>query len=230
MARSNVPKFGNWENQDNVPYTVYFEKARKNKGEPDRRGATGSRPERRLSKEEDVDSRNSSENPGPRAVSESSYSGRGQRVARPARASAGSEQSFDRSPLHQRKVVGGLGSSSPAWEGKSHDNSSHGTSGRSKLRPTSRGDESPDKGAAVPRFGEWDENNPQAAENFTHIFKKVREERNTGAGNVSGTPRHPCYGTPEIQKDQPKVRLLCVVVEKEEEDEKGWRTCIVFVS
>ena len=64
----------------------------------------------------------------------------------------------------------------------------------------------PDKGAAVPRFGEWDENNPQAAENFTHIFNKVREERNTGAGNVSGTPRPPSYGTPEIQKDQPKVR------------------------
>lgn len=32
MQRSNVPKFGNWENEDNVPYTVYFEKARKNKG------------------------------------------------------------------------------------------------------------------------------------------------------------------------------------------------------
>ena len=89
-----MPKFGNWENEDNVPYTVYFEKARKNKGgkminpnhpvenpatfddapprdEPDGRGAAGSRPERRVSKEEDADSRNSSENPGPRAVSES---------------------------------------------------------------------------------------------------------------------------------------------------------------
>ncbi|KAL1565735.1 RPM1-interacting protein 4-like [Salvia divinorum] len=234
MAGSNVPKFGNWENDDNVPYTVYFEKARKNKGgktinpndpvenpvtipnpdaqppakprvEPDGRGAAGSRPERRASKEEDVDSHNSSENPGPRAVSESSYGGRGQRAARPARASAGSEQIFDRSPLHQAKVAGGRGSGSPAWDGKSHDNSSHGTPGRSKLRPTSRGDESPDNGAAVPRFGEWDENDPQAAENFTHIFNKVREERNTGAGNVSGTPRHSSYGTPRIQ-DQPKKR------------------------
>lgn len=176
--RSNVPKFGNWENDDNVPYTVYFEKARKNKGgkminpndpmenpdmfpdadppppaaapgsrpdEPNGRGAVavgvGARPERRVSKEEDADS---GENPGPRAVSESSYAGRGQRTARPARASAGSEQSFDRSPLHphyQAKVSGGRGSGSPAWEGKSHDGS-HGTPGRSKLKPTSRGDES----------------------------------------------------------------------------------------
>ncbi|XP_042018451.1 RPM1-interacting protein 4-like [Salvia splendens] len=238
MARSNVPKFGNWENDDNVPYTVYFEKARKNKGgkiinpndptenpdmfpdavapppanprpQPDEAngsGAAGVRPQRRVSKEEDVDSHNSSENPGTRAATESSYAGRGQRAARPARPSAGSEQSFDRSPLHphhQAKLAGGRGSGSPAWEGKSHD-SAHGTPGRSKLRPTSRGDESPDKGAAVPRFGEWDENDPQSAENFTHIFNKVREERNTGPGNVTGTPRHNTYGTPGRQNDQPK--------------------------
>ncbi|MBO1362121.1 hypothetical protein J2D73_20300, partial [Acetobacter sacchari] len=90
------------------------------------------------------------------------------------RPSAGSDQSFERSPLHphyQAKVTG-RSSGSPAWEGKNHD-SSHGTPGRSRLKPTSRGDESPDKGAAVPRFDEWDENDPQSAENFTHIFNKV---------------------------------------------------------
>ncbi|KAM3382291.1 hypothetical protein P3S68_007865 [Capsicum galapagoense] len=32
MARPNVPKFGNWENEDNTPYTVYFEKARQTRG------------------------------------------------------------------------------------------------------------------------------------------------------------------------------------------------------
>lgn len=70
----------------------------------------------------------------------------------------------------------------------------------------------PDKGAAVPRFGEWNENDPQSAENFTHIFNKVREERNAGAGNVSGTPRHPAYGTPGRQTEQPKVRRASVYV------------------
>ncbi|XP_063939514.1 RPM1-interacting protein 4 isoform X7 [Daucus carota subsp. sativus] len=29
--RSQLPKFGNWESEDNVPYTVYFENARKGK-------------------------------------------------------------------------------------------------------------------------------------------------------------------------------------------------------
>lgn len=34
-----------------------------------------------------------------------------------------------------------------------------------------------DKGVTVPKFGEWDENNPASAEGYTHIFNTVREER-----------------------------------------------------
>jgi RPM1-interacting protein 4 len=30
--KAHVPKFGNWDNAGNVPYTVYFENARKGKG------------------------------------------------------------------------------------------------------------------------------------------------------------------------------------------------------
>lgn len=40
----------------------------------------------------------------------------------------------------------------------------------------------PVKGAAVPKFGDWDENNPSSADGYTHIFNAVREERQTGAG------------------------------------------------
>ena len=29
---AHVPKFGNWDNDGNVPYTLYFENARKGKG------------------------------------------------------------------------------------------------------------------------------------------------------------------------------------------------------
>ncbi|KAG8387279.1 hypothetical protein BUALT_Bualt02G0004900 [Buddleja alternifolia] len=229
QQRSGVPKFGNWENEDNVPYTVYFDKARKNRGgkminpndpeenadmfpdvDPSPPAPKPKTPERRVSGEEGdlrhfTNSPAQGENTGQRPSNESNYGGRGQRAARPARQSGGSEQSFDRSPLHphyQAKVAG-RGSGSPAWEGRSHDNT-HGTPGRSRLKPTTRGDESPDKGAAVPRFGEWDENDPQAAENFTHIFNKVREERNTGPGNVTGTPKHPSYGARNQHASEPK--------------------------
>lgn len=57
----------------------------------------------------------------------------------------------------------------------------------------------PDHGAAVPKFGEWDETNPASADGFTHIFNKVREERQTGAGRV-GTPE-PSY--PHSRKPAP---------------------------
>jgi len=46
----------------------------------------------------------------------------------------------------------------------------------------------PDKGAAVPKFGDWDVNNPASADGFTHIFNKVREERQGGpAQDAPGT-------------------------------------------
>ncbi|KAL3828914.1 hypothetical protein ACJIZ3_017716 [Penstemon smallii] len=248
MSRANVPKFGNWENDDNVPYTVYFDKARKTKGgkminpndpqenpdmfpekdpspfapppafpakprtrpeEPIGRGSVRPTPQHRMSQDEG-DFKQFNNSP---ARNEPVYGGgRGQRGARSTRPSIGSEQGFERSPLHpqyQAKVTGGRGSNSPAWDGRSRD-SDHATGGRSRLKASTRGDESPEKGAAVPRFGAWDENNPESAENFTHIFNKVREERNTVPGNVTGTPKHPSYGQHSQQPNKPQK--CCVIL------------------
>lgn len=113
------------------------------------------------------------------------YAGRG--VGRQGPQSIGSENSFEKSPLHPKARVLGRGpggAPSPSWEGgKVPFESSHGTPGRSRLRP--KGDESvsapllfkvlalhminmifqmtlalvylfvwqPDNGAAVPKFG-----------------------------------------------------------------------------
>lgn len=233
-----MPKFGNWENGGNdVPYTVYFDNARKNKvggkminpndplenpemfahlepstlapptPPPKSRGgrkeeAIGRGAVRPTPEQRDTDYRQFSNSSSARTEG-----GRGQRPpARPARPSAGSEQSFERSPLHphyQARVVG-QGSGSPAWEGRSHD-SSHGTPARSRLRPV-RGDESPEKAAAVPKFGVWNENDPESAENFTHIFNKVREQKNTGAGNASATPKHISFEERRRLSNKPKQK------------------------
>ncbi|CAA7405238.1 unnamed protein product [Spirodela intermedia] len=37
-----------------------------------------------------------------------------------------------------------------------------------------------EKRSTVPKFGDWDENDPTSADNFTGIFKKVRDERKDG--------------------------------------------------
>ncbi|KAF6153808.1 hypothetical protein GIB67_001041 [Kingdonia uniflora] len=37
-----------------------------------------------------------------------------------------------------------------------------------------------DKGGPLPKFGDWDVNDPASAEGFTVIFNKARDEKKTG--------------------------------------------------
>ncbi|XP_059660151.1 RPM1-interacting protein 4-like [Cornus florida] len=252
--RPHVPQFGNWESGENVPYTVYFEKARKGKtggkminpndpqenpdmfpgiaaqASPSRSrnvpeepvGRAAVRPaahEVRVSRE-DSDLRQFNGPPvrngnmGPKGANESSahqrHGGRGPSSGRPVRNSVGSEHSIERSPLHphyQAKVMG-KGSESSSFEGKNSYELSH---GKSRLKPVTRGDESPDRGAAVPKFGDWDEKNPSAADGYTHIFNQVREERHTGPGQAQGTVNKPStYGSyPPVQKRNANGNSKC---------------------
>ncbi|MCL7034147.1 hypothetical protein MKW94_000959 [Papaver nudicaule] len=43
-----------------------------------------------------------------------------------------------------------------------------------------------DKGRPLPKFGEWDVNDPASAEGFSVIFNKARDERK--AGNKPDSP------------------------------------------
>ncbi|XP_039000916.1 RPM1-interacting protein 4-like isoform X1 [Hibiscus syriacus] len=225
--RSRVPKFGNWESEGNVPYTAYFDKARQDRNggkivnpndpqespalhqEPVGHGPGRSREEGDLKQYADSPARNENFN---RRASEDSKPSRygggvssGEAPKRSARASIGSENSIDKSPLHHQARGAGRGSmASPAWEGKTSYDSSHGTPGRTKMRPSARGNESPDKGAAVPKFGDWDENNPSSADGYTHIFNQVREERNNG-GKVTPGERSPYHTARKPTNGRAKV-------------------------
>ncbi|KAK4797165.1 hypothetical protein SAY86_029491 [Trapa natans] len=42
-----------------------------------------------------------------------------------------------------------------------------------------------DKGQPLPKFGEWDVNDPTSAEGFTAIFNKARDEKKTGGKTES---------------------------------------------
>ncbi|XP_009420322.2 RPM1-interacting protein 4 isoform X1 [Musa acuminata AAA Group] len=104
---------------------------------------------------------------------------------RPGRISSESENSVERSPLHPRYQVkaatrGGVSSPSRGSSEGSHVVASN-IAGRSRMRTGGRGDETPEKGSSVPRFGEWDESDPSSADNFTGIFNKVREEKKSGS-------------------------------------------------
>lgn len=47
----------------------------------------------------------------------------------------------------------------------------------------------------MPKFGEWDVNDPASAEGFTVIFNKARDEKKTG-----GKPDSPSKGDPHIRQ------------------------------
>ncbi|KAK7373609.1 hypothetical protein VNO80_07024 [Phaseolus coccineus] len=204
MAQSSHDlKFGNGENEENVSDTAYSDKAQKpgskmiNPNEPKENSYPVSSADRPHSK--------------PRVHSEDPF-GKGSGIGstdnsrKPSRQTIGSERNFDRSPLHRQAKTPGR--DSPSWEVKNSYDTSHGTPGRSRLRPSNRGDETPDKGAAVPKFGDWDESNPASADNYTHIFNRVREEKQVGAGHVPGTPNARQYGVRNHPADE-KAQSCC---------------------
>jgi len=173
QQRSHVPHFGNWEIEDNVPSTVYFEKARKGRGggkminpndpeenpdlcsdssssaqgptsrgvaepeEPIRQKPGISTHERQRSRKND-DLKHFTDNLGGRDNSEAAHQRHGghgvssvETHRRPARHSAGSEQSVERS---SGVLI------SHFSEGKASYESAHGTPGRARMKPETRGD------------------------------------------------------------------------------------------
>ncbi|GLT31019.1 hypothetical protein SLA2020_057870 [Shorea laevis] len=70
-----------------------------------------------------------------------------------------------------------------------------------------------DKGQPLPKFGEWDVNDPTSAEGFTMIFNKARDEKKTG-----GKPDSPTNADSHVKhghgmdpgKPQPKKWLCCI--------------------
>ncbi|KAL1307311.1 hypothetical protein HN51_049272 [Arachis hypogaea] len=52
-----------------------------------------------------------------------------------------------------------------------------------------------EKGQPLPKFGEWDVNDPASAEGYTVIFNKARDEKKTG-----GKPESPGKADPHTAK------------------------------
>ncbi|XAR58739.1 hypothetical protein NMG60_11014249 [Bertholletia excelsa] len=210
--RAHVPRFGNWDIGENVPYTAYFEKARK-----DRNGGkiiNPNDPQENPDMFPNIEPLARDDNLGRRGAGESANQrnrGRSSTFGQPFRQSAGSEHSIEQSPLHphhQPKITG-KGSGSASLEGSNSFDSSHGAPGRSRIKPTNLGHQAGGRGAAVPKFGEWDENNPTSAEGYTHIFNQVREERNGGGGQVLGVGNRPSYTDMHKQNAIDDTKVCC---------------------
>ncbi|KAJ8546397.1 hypothetical protein K7X08_018980 [Anisodus acutangulus] len=70
---------------------------------------------------------------------------------------------------------------------------------------------SQEKGRPLPKFGEWDVNNPASADGFTVIFAKARDDKKA---NASATPTQAprqdyAYGQPNPYQQEPRKKRLC---------------------
>ncbi|CAN1767496.1 RPM1-interacting protein 4 [Linum perenne] len=189
QQRSHVPKFGNWESDDNVPYTAYFDKARK--------GRTGGKminPNDPMENPDLLVEQTPSAPPKVRVESEEPPAGQVRRTHERRRSREDNEfkqqavgspnrRAGSERPGGGRGSGGGSGGGRPARHSAGSDNSFE----KSPLHPHARVSGRPDQSSAVPKFGDWDENNPASADGYTHIFNKVREER-LGGGAAGRSP------------------------------------------
>uniref|UniRef100_A0A0E0CEA4 RIN4 pathogenic type III effector avirulence factor Avr cleavage site domain-containing protein n=1 Tax=Oryza meridionalis TaxID=40149 RepID=A0A0E0CEA4_9ORYZ len=187
---AHVPKFGNWDNGGNVPYTVYFENARKGKVAAAGKMFNPNDPVDNPEAFSSIAAPSPSRAPPPppshheRAPSDAPpppppapYAGGSPGGGRTS-GGGGSysvEHSPSPSPLHPYSDSG-----SGSYGGGLVANSRAKGGGGAP-----RGNETPTRGSAVPRFGDWD-SNPASADGYTHIFNKVREEKQTG--QAAGKP------------------------------------------
>ncbi|KAK3122210.1 hypothetical protein QOZ80_8BG0666480 [Eleusine coracana subsp. coracana] len=206
--KSHVPKFGNWEKEGNVPYTLYFENARKGKGgkminpndpaENPEAFSSSSSSVAAPSPNRSSEGGGRSTPPPPQHQSPNPYA-RDPPPPRRGRASGGGGYSVEQSPVHpySNKAAGDYSSESAAAGYGLVANSVDRSRGRSGGGGGSRGNETPTRGSAVPKFGDWD-SNPASADGYTHIFNKVREEKQTqteaGRGRSAGHGRDAARG------------------------------------
>ncbi|XP_076936141.1 RPM1-interacting protein 4-like, partial [Bidens hawaiensis] len=184
QQRSHIPKFGSWD-ADNVPYTAYFENARKDKGsgvlinpnDPEQNPEAfmkygGNNDDAITSNEKNMNSDH-----GLSLKKQQSY------MSDRRKSTNSRERTSNFSPPTPSSVP-----NKPKYGYKPADDIvSH-------------------RSASVPMFGAWDEKDPKSADGFTVIFQKVKEEKHIAATNFPPIPQQPTY-TPK--KDTKRIKKWC---------------------
>ncbi|KAK9051793.1 hypothetical protein SSX86_028421 [Deinandra increscens subsp. villosa] len=184
QQRSHIPKFGSWD-ADNVPYTAYFENARKDKGP----GVM-------------INPNDPEQNP----EAFMKYDGNDNDVIVDEKGSNSNNQqsrnSDRRKSFNPREKMSNFSPPSP----------SHGPS-RPKYGYNPADDLVSHRSASVPMFGAWDEKDPKSADGFTVIFQKVKEEKHIAATNFPPIPQQPVYNVKTQKKDDGRDKVRTRLLE-----------------
>ncbi|KAL8160601.1 hypothetical protein V2J09_002138, partial [Rumex salicifolius] len=202
MAQSKVPKFGAWESEEDMGYTVRFDTVRKgNPGGP------------RTNPYDDIQPKPKKKQPefgawedGEEEVPYTQFfENKGKTKASPPREP---QMSYNVGPIQPIKAVQGGDyrkgnpNTRPTNAGESRAAASQGvkfveaSSKQSPLHPGGRNAhvaprQRPQATATVPVFGDWN-TNPTQADGYTVVFKKLQEDkRNGNVSSVDTTPSRP---------------------------------------
>ncbi|KAL1826270.1 hypothetical protein ACET3Z_004682 [Daucus carota] len=228
MAKSaHVPKFGNWGGEDNVPYTAYFDSARKSKagGAMINPNDPEQNPEAFMfGSDDDVkvfqaplqhnisnDIEAPKENHQNIGSLKRNSSGSGQNYKNGMK-SVTSETSSDRSNSN---------SSLPSNHRIARTERKKNSIDNISFYPPSPGpnrlrnghnlyDDFSTRSASVPMFGQWDERDPTSGDGFTVIFNKVKEEKQIAASKFPIVPNQPANMPNTQTKDARSKRCCCL--------------------
>uniref|UniRef100_A0A803NYU5 Uncharacterized protein n=1 Tax=Cannabis sativa TaxID=3483 RepID=A0A803NYU5_CANSA len=180
---SHVPKFGNWENDD-VPYTAYFDHARKEKPKGGHARFNPNDPEE--NPEAFIGATNrvvhhkplESEAPNHYHHSNSSSS----HANEPARRSHGHRTRHHRS--------GSGASAGHMTTSESGGSVSDIIKGQGRHTASTAHDHHHHRTTSIPKFGAWDVNDPRSGDGFTVIFEKLKEEKTNVTSIVPCSKEH----------------------------------------
>ncbi|KAK4742894.1 hypothetical protein SAY87_000895 [Trapa incisa] len=107
---------------------------------------------------------------------------------RAAKGSTAFDQSVHKSPAHLQARISGRAGGSPTLERRVASNSSYMSPRPSRFDNTSRGDAMFDEDSTIPKFGDWDDKNPESADGYTQYFRIIQQGRQNGTRNAPVRP------------------------------------------
>lgn len=214
QKHSHVPKFGNWDNDNNIPYTIYFDNARKDKSgvkmnpndpeenpeafmfmtggseiNADNYHAFQSPPHVNSRKPISSVEKHHIEGHTRHHHADQQKSGSHQSIT----FESGSDKSYSDFTLVQpspRRVRSDHKKKSLAEGSNSFSQSIPGITNRSGSYPSAYNHH---RAASIPKFGDWDETDPKSGEGFSVIFNKVKEEKQIASSHFPNVPPQPSY-------------------------------------
>ncbi|XP_071709197.1 RPM1-interacting protein 4-like [Rutidosis leptorrhynchoides] len=184
QQQSHIPKFGSWD-ADNVPYTAYFENARKDKG-------TGVM----------INPNDPEQNPEAFMAYGGDDNASNDNMVF-AQKHVNKQQNFQ--PDHRKK-------SSNSRDRTSNFSPPSPSSGPNRPRHgyNPADDIASHRSASVPMFGAWDDKDPKSGEGFTVIFQKVKEEKHIAATKFPPIPQQAAaYKPTNTKNDTTRVKKWC---------------------